>query len=72
VALDAQFSLACVPLTPLLAVIVVLRYVDRRVANESASFRPAERSSQVIGHPLLFLTTTGGDGLQDRGISRTV
>jgi hypothetical protein len=39
VALDAHFSLAYVPVTPLLAVIVVLRYIDRRVVNESASFR---------------------------------
>jgi|GEM_PF-4566602 len=41
VALDAQFSLASVPVTPVLAVIVVLRYMDRRVVNESASFRVA-------------------------------
>jgi hypothetical protein len=41
VALDAQFSLAYVPITPFLAVIVVLRYIDRRVVKESARFQAA-------------------------------
>jgi len=36
---SAPFSFAYVPVTPLLAVIVVLRYLDRRVANESVSFQ---------------------------------
>lgn len=35
----APLSFAYVPVTPLLAVIVVLRYLDRRVANESVSFQ---------------------------------
>jgi len=35
------FSFAYVPVTPFLAVIVVLRYLDRRIANESVSFQAA-------------------------------
>jgi ABC-type Co2+ transport system permease subunit len=40
VALLAPFSLAYVPVAPILAVLVVLTYLDRRTSNESVSFHP--------------------------------
>jgi len=36
----APFGLAYVPIAPILAVLVVLTYLDRRTANESARFHP--------------------------------